>query len=81
MTDEWQEIETRTSEHTILGGHGGGDYGVMQSFVEAVAQNDQRKIISGPEESLESHLIVFAAERSRRGNRVEKLGVDVRSTK
>lgn len=73
MTDKWREIETQTSEHTILGGHGGGDYGVIHSFLEAVAGNDQRKIISGPRETLESHLMVFAAERARLGNTVEEL--------
>jgi hypothetical protein len=33
--------------------------------VEAVAKNDQSLILSGPEESLESHRMVFGAERSR----------------
>jgi predicted dehydrogenase len=47
-------------------GHGGGDYGVMRNFVSAVAQRDPGLIITGPQESLESHLTVFAAERARR---------------
>lgn len=50
-------------------GHGGGDYGLMRSFVAAVAQHDPSLILSGPEESLETHLTVFAAEQARRENR------------
>jgi predicted dehydrogenase len=47
------------------GGHGGGDYGVISSFVEAVATGDRSFIRSGPRESLDSHLMAFAAEHSR----------------
>jgi len=55
---------------TKLSGHGGGDYGVIKSFVEAVATRDPSLILSGPQESLETHLTVFAAERARLENRV-----------
>jgi hypothetical protein len=37
----------------------------MERFVAAVAANDQSLILSGPDESLESHRMVFAAERAR----------------
>jgi predicted dehydrogenase len=47
-------------------GHRGGDYGLMASFVDAVAAGDRSRIRSGPRESLEGHLMAFAAERSRR---------------
>jgi hypothetical protein len=53
------------------GGHGGGDYGVMAAFVAAVATRDPALISSGPRESLETHLMVFAAERSRHSGRPE----------
>ena len=53
--------------------HGGGDYGLMKSFVEAVASNDPSKILSGPAETLESHLMVFAAERARHEDRVVRV--------
>ncbi len=55
---------------TTLSGHGGGDYGVIKSFVEAVATRNPGLILSGPNESLETHLTVFAAEQSRLENRV-----------
>jgi predicted dehydrogenase len=55
---------------TKLSGHGGGDYGVIKSFVAAVATRDPGLILSGPQESLETHLTVFAAEQARLENRV-----------
>jgi hypothetical protein len=51
---------------TAGGGHGGGDWGLMDAFVRAVATGDGSHILSGPRESLEAHLAVFAAERARR---------------
>ena len=51
-----------------MGHHGGGDYNLMASFVAAVANNDPTLILSGPEESLETHQMVFAAEDARRNN-------------
>jgi predicted dehydrogenase len=44
-------------------GHGGGDFGIMQAFVKAVRGED-RPLTTG-RESLESHLMAFAAEESR----------------
>ena len=57
----------------ILSGHGGGDFGLMESFVEALATGDQNKILSGIDETLASHLMVFAAEESRRKSQVVKM--------
>ena len=66
LTDQRKVIDTRLDEGGPLGGHGGGDYGLMDRFVRAVAENDQSVILSGPDASLESHRMVFAAERARR---------------
>ena len=63
-------IDTRMKDHSILGGHGGGDGGLMDAFLRSVAENDPRHISSGLDETLESHLIVFAAEESRRTGRI-----------
>jgi hypothetical protein len=38
---------------------------LIHAFIEAIAENDPSKILSGPEETLESHLMTFAAERAR----------------
>ena len=54
----------------ILGGHGGGDYNIMKSFVAALADNNPDKILYGPAETLETHLMTFAAEKARRTDTV-----------
>jgi predicted dehydrogenase len=54
-------------------GHGGGDAGLMDAFTRAVETGDASHILSGARESLESHLAVFAAERSRLSGMVERV--------
>ncbi len=44
-------------------GHGGGDFGVVRSFVAAV--RGEGDALTSARESLESHLLAFAAEESR----------------
>jgi predicted dehydrogenase len=73
LTDQTQVISTETADASILGGHGGGDYGLMDRFVAAVANQDPSLILSGAAESLESHRMVFAAERARRDHQVVDL--------
>jgi predicted dehydrogenase len=73
LTDKVQVVDTETADGSILGGHGGGDYGLMDRFVQAVAENDPGCILSGADESLETHLMVFAAERARLNNIVVNL--------
>ncbi len=72
LTDKTEVLDAdAASDATILGGHGGGDYGLMTAFIAALAANDKSKILSGPAETLESHLMVFAAERARLNGTVE----------
>ncbi len=61
------------SSASLLGGHGGGDGRLMDAFIQAVAGRDQGKILSGAWETLESHWMVFAAEKARKENRVVNL--------
>ena len=70
LTEEKTEIDTRSSDGSILGGHGGGDGGLMDGFITAVATGDRSHILSGPDETLDSHMMVFAAEKARLENRV-----------
>ncbi len=44
-------------------GHGGGDFGIMRSFVRAM--HGEASALTTARESLESHLMAFAAEESR----------------
>ncbi|KAI0053056.1 NAD(P)-binding protein [Auriscalpium vulgare] len=47
------------------GGHGGGDLGLVRTFVEAVRTRQQDILGTDVTEVLRSHLTVFAAEHSR----------------
>lgn len=70
LTDHRENIDIPDLDASAAGGHGGGDFGLMQAFVAAVANRDPSRILTGPDESLESHLMVFAAEAARRTDTV-----------
>lgn len=48
------------------GGHGGGDLGLIRTFVEAVRTKRQELLGTDVTDVTKSHLTVFAAETSRR---------------
>jgi predicted dehydrogenase len=74
LTNATETIDTHVvSDGAITSGHGGGDDGLMAQFVKAIASGDASAIFSGPDESLETHLMVFAAETSRREGRVVEI--------
>ena len=52
-------------------GHGGGDYGIMQDFLAVLRDGGESR--TSAEVSLQSHLICFAAEKSRKENIVVEL--------
>eukprot|EP01135_Chromosphaera_perkinsii_P005946 Nk52_evm3s374 gene=Nk52_evmTU3s374 len=56
-----------------LANHGGADYFLIKAFVDALATNDRTKIVTGPDDTLDSHRLVFEMEKARRGNCVVKL--------
>jgi predicted dehydrogenase len=70
LSGETSVIDTEAGDAGFAGGHGGGDTNVLSAFVDAVTNEDPTLISSGPEVSLESHMMVFAAEKSRNDNRV-----------
>ena len=75
LTDTTERIDAETaSDGSILSGHGGGDLALMTHFVGALLKDDPSLILSGSDESLESHLMVFAAEQARREGRVVEVG-------
>lgn len=73
---DFRDNTTHVYDSGVVGGsnaaddHGGGDGGLMDAFTMAVATGDRRWIRSGALESLESHLVVFAAEDARHHGRV-----------
>ena len=56
-------------------GHGGGDMALARDFVEAVAHQDPSRLSSSIDVSIESHVMGFAAERSRKSGKKEKVKV------
>jgi len=54
----------RISSPPGVGGHGGGDEGLMRAFVGAI-QGDRGSVLTSAREAVASHLMAFAAERAR----------------
>ena len=48
------------------GHHGGGDTGLIRTFVEAVRTKDQSLLGTDATDASRSHIAVFAAEKARR---------------
>ena len=68
-----ETIDTGAGSVTAGSGHGGGDYGLVRDFVQAIAFNDSSFILSGIEDSLESHILAFRIEESRIKKQVMKV--------
>ncbi|KAI0774411.1 streptomycin biosynthesis protein StrI [Fomes fomentarius] len=64
------DFRTRKSTHHTPknegGGHGGGDLGLIRTFIEAVRTGRQDVLGTDVSDVLRSHIAVFAAEKSRR---------------
>lgn len=59
------EVESKIIHpHEVEGGHGGGDTGIMNDFVNCVA-NEIYNTRTSALKSVESHIMAFAAEHSR----------------
>jgi hypothetical protein len=56
-----------------VGGHGGGDDGLMRAFVGAVRGGAGAAVLTSAREAVASHLMAFAAEEAR----VSGVGVDL----
>jgi predicted dehydrogenase len=63
-TEETIHVGTGTDADAARG-HGGGDSGLVDAFLTAITEADPSLIKSGPADSLESHRVVWAAERAR----------------
>ncbi len=69
LRDRTSEIDIEPETANMMTYHGGGDKACLESFVDALRENDPSKIVSDAEVSLETHRMVFAAELSRREKR------------
>ncbi|UCC65497.1 MAG: Gfo/Idh/MocA family oxidoreductase [Anaerolineae bacterium] len=72
LTGRVEQIDllARAGQRVLAAGHGGGDVGVMAAFVKALRDPGAGSTaLTTSRESLESHLMAFAAEEARvRGN-------------
>lgn len=64
-------LEERIKVEAPSEGHGGGDDGLLDSYIGSLVKNIP--VPTAAENSLESHLIAFAAEKSRHGNRIVEM--------
>ena len=60
-----EHYDTALANQSLAGGHGGGDAGLMNDFINAVANQDQSYLGATPEEMLDGHIMAFDAEESR----------------
>jgi predicted dehydrogenase len=69
IVDHGSATEEVIHPTTGSSGHGGGDFGLMRNFVKAMG-GEATKHQTSARVSLESHLLAFAAEESRKTGRV-----------
>jgi predicted dehydrogenase len=70
----------RTNKSTVYDnasgdGHGGGDWRLVRDWLQAVTQHKPELLTSTIDASIESHVMGFMAEKSRKTKRVEKVRV------
>ncbi len=65
LTEQEHRIDVKEPEDMVGHGHGGGDYAIVRDFLDSVRTGGASGNLSSAAVSLESHLICFAAERSR----------------
>ncbi|MHA1967419.1 MAG: Gfo/Idh/MocA family protein [Candidatus Hodarchaeales archaeon] len=55
-------------------GHGGGDVGIIRSFIKSIHdKSEDNDIMTSAQASLESHLMAFAADESRLNNKLVEM--------
>jgi hypothetical protein len=63
----------KTEWKTATDGHGGGDWRLVANWLQAVSKNDASLLTSTIDASIESHLMGFAAEKSRKEQKVVEI--------
>lgn len=70
---QWNGWESEEAGDYKGHGHGGGDLALFRDFVEAVSHQDPSRLTSTIDVSIESHLMGFAAEKSRKSGKKERV--------
>ena len=75
LTNSKERVRIPASDGT---GHGGGDFGVVASFVRAMRGEEgglgSAEVLTSARASLESHLMAFAAEQARLEGTIVEMG-------
>lgn len=70
----------QTSWEMKTDAHGGGDHRLVKDWLQAVAQKDPTLLSSSIDVSIESHLVSFAAEKSRLNRTIEEIALGKETT-
>jgi predicted dehydrogenase len=73
VTGKRDVIMVGESGASAADGHGGGDEGLIDAFVQSLRTGDPSHISSGSGDSLDSHEVVWAAEEARKTGQVVAL--------
>lgn len=73
LTDFRTDKKTEWKQSTD--GHGGGDWRLVADWIQAVDQQNPALLSSTIDASIESHLMGFAAEKSRKENKVVEIKI------
>lgn len=68
----WDQKVSEVAEYKGSG-HGGGDHLLVRDFVRAVSAQDEKLLSSTIDVSIESHVMGFMAEKSRKSNKKVKI--------
>ena len=71
--EEVIDVSKKIVNNAQYGGHSGGEYGIMQDVVRYLNGDKDSMSITLLDDSVESHLLVFAAEESRKTRKVVEL--------
>lgn len=66
-------ISIEETEESIAGGHGGGDYGIVQELYEYMSGTYTGYCAADIDTSVKNHMIGFAAEKARHDDTVENV--------
>ncbi|KAL8574765.1 hypothetical protein ACOMHN_035882 [Nucella lapillus] len=77
LTEQTREVKCSAEvAPRHMRGHSGADYQLIKSFVAALKTGNKDLIRTGADDTLSSHLLVFAAEKARKENRVVEIQSD-----
>ena len=68
--EEIVDVSQKVVNNAVYGGHNGGDYGIMYDLVRYLNGDRSSRSITLLDDSVASHLLVYAAEESRKARKV-----------